>query len=135
MLTHEKRILASIIDIGVVFVLSLIAYIIFPKKIFDGTLIFFASYLVIGFLYMFISLILTKSKTVGLFYMKLQLLDDKWELPSFKVIVLRSLANGVLVLYLVNILYMLLNKTTDSLFDKLANSIVVQEKDNFNKNN
>ena len=135
MLTHEKRILASIIDIGIVFILSLIAYIIFPNKIFDGTLIFFISYLVIGFLYMFISLVCTKTKTVGLFYMKLQLLDDKWEIPSIKVIVLRSLANGVLVLYLVNILYMLLNKTTESLFDKLANSIVVAEKDTFNKNN
>lgn len=135
MLTHEKRILASIIDISVVFVLSILVYIIFPNKLFDGTLIFFLSYLVIGFLYMFICLTMTKTKTIGLFYMKLQLLDDKWEYPSLKVIVLRSLANGVLVLYVINALYMILNKTTDSLFDKLANSIVVQEMDIFNRNN
>ena len=133
MLTHEKRIIASFIDIGIVFGLSLILYILLPQKLFDGTLMFFMSYLVIGFLYMYMCLSLSKTKTVGLFYMKLQLLSNKWEVPSKKVIVLRSLANGVLVLHLINILYMLLNKTTDSFFDKLADSVVIQDSDDFTK--
>jgi uncharacterized RDD family membrane protein YckC len=138
MLTHEKRIIASIIDIGVVFIVSIILNIIIPNTIYNSNMTFLISYFIIGFLYMFLSLCISKDRTLGLAIMSLRLLSDKWVRIDIKVIAIRSLSNGVFVLHFINILYMLLNKTTDSLFDKLANSVVIKEEDAFNltqKNN
>ena len=132
MLTHEKRILASIIDIGVVFVLAIVFNIIIPNTIYNSHMTFLIVYFILGFLYMFLSLVITRDRTLGMSIMKLRLLSDKWVRADVKVVVIRSLANGLLVLYLINILYMLLNKTTDSLFDKLANSVVIKEEDAYN---
>ena len=129
MLTHEKRIIASAIDIAVVLVISLIVNILIPNTIYNSDITFSLAYFVIGFLYMFICLLVSKDRTIGLACMSLRLLSDKWVMADLKIITIRSLANGVLVLHLVNMFYMILNKTTDSFFDKLANSVVIKNSD------
>ena len=132
MLTHEKRIIASIIDIAIVLVISLVINIFIPTTVYNNNIIFLLTYFLVGFSYIFLSLTISKDRTIGLAIMSLRLLSDKWIRPNMKVIIIRSLTHGVLVLHLVNILYMLLNKTTDSLFDKLANSVVINDNDTYN---
>lgn len=132
MLTHEKRIIASAIDIGVVLIISLIINIIIPNTIYNSDITFFVAYFIIGFVYMFLCLFFSKDRTIGLYFVSLRLLSDKWTRPDMKVIIIRSLAHGVIVLHLINILYMLLNKTTDSFFDKLANSVIIKDSDAYN---
>lgn len=132
MLTHERRILAAIIDVGIVLILSLVINIFVPNNLFNNDLTFSAVYLVVGFLYMFLSLLITKDRTIGLYSMSLKMLAKDWDKPNMKIIILRSLANGVPVLYLVNILHMLLNKSDTTFFDELTNSVVVKTADGYN---
>ena len=132
MLTHEKRIIASMIDIGAVLLLSVIINIIVPNTIYNSDATFLLAYFLIGFSYMFFSLLISKDRSIGFYFTSLRLLSDKWTRPNMKVILIRSLAHGIPVLHLINIFYMLLNKTTDSFFDKLANSVVVQDSEGFN---
>ena len=132
MLTHEKRILASFIDISIVLVLSLLVNIFIPNTMFNSDLTFSILYLIIGFTYTFLCLIISKDRTIGLYSMSLRLLSDGWDKPSLKIITLRSLVHGVPVLYLVNILYMLLNKTDNTFFDELTGSFVAKTGDVYN---
>ena len=64
--------------------------------------------------------------------MSLRLLSNSWEKPSLKIITLRSLVHSIPVLYLVNVLYMLLNKTDNTFFDELTYSFVVKTGDVYN---
>ena len=132
MLTHEKRILATLIDIGIVLVLSLLVNIFIPNTVFNSDLTFLLLYLVFGFGYTFFCLLISKDRTVGLYSMSLRLLSNSWEKPSLKIITLRSLVHSIPVLYLVNVLYMLLNKTDNTFFDELTYSFVVKTGDVYN---
>ena len=129
MLTHEKRILATTIDVSIVLVFSLIVNIFVPNNMFSNDFSFAVIYLFSGFLYMFLSLIISKDKTIGLYSMSLKMLSRDWKKPTMKNIILRSLTNGVPVLYLVNILYMLLNKSETTFFDELTDSFIVKTGD------
>ena len=129
MLVHEKRFFATVIDIGIVLILSLLINLFIPSNVFNNVLIFTFIYFVVGFTYMFLNLLISKDRTIGLYVMALKLLGRDWGKPSTKVILLRSIVNSVLVLHLVNIFYILFNKTTDTLFDEVTDSFIVQTGD------
>jgi hypothetical protein len=57
------------------------------------------------------------------------MLSRDWEKPKMKNIILRSFVNGAPVLYLLNILYMLLNKSETTFFDELTDSFIVKTGD------
>lgn len=135
MLTHERRILASVIDVAVVLVISLLINLFIPNNIYTSDLTFYLVYMGVGFIYMFLSLLISKDSTIGLYSMSLKLLSTEFEKPNMKIIVLRSLANGIPALYLVNILHMLLNKTSETYFDILTNSVIVKTGATFNIEN
>jgi uncharacterized RDD family membrane protein YckC len=129
MLTHERRLLATIIDVSITLVLSLLLNIFIHKIIPDYILGFLIIYFFIGFIYMFLSLIISKDKTVGLYLVSLRMLDRDWSKPKIKTIIIRALLHGVPALYLVNILYMILYKTDVTLFDELSDSFIVKTGD------
>lgn len=135
MLNHERRFFASIIDIGIVLVISLLISIFVPNTIFTRDLTILTTYFVVAFIYMFLSLLITKDKTIGLYSMSLRLLGRDWEKPNFKIILLRSITHAIPVLYLVNILYMILYKTEETFFDELSDSFIVQTGDTFKVEN
>ena len=125
MLKHEKRFLATLIDIGIVLILSFAVYLFLPHFSFLNEYLFVLLYFVIGFIYTFLSLFLTRGYTIGLSSLSLKLLDKDWERVSKRNIVIRALSQAVPIMYLVNILYMLLNKTDVTFFDELTHSMVV----------
>lgn len=134
MLTHERRFLASVIDIGIVTIISIIIALLLPKTFLGIEIIFFLTYFVIGFIYMYLSLLFTKNRTIGIHMLSLKMLGDDWCDPDKKAILIRSLTNGVPVLYGVNILYMLLNRSDRTFFDELTNSFIVTVGDTYKIN-
>lgn len=131
MLTHERRLLASVIDIGIMLTVTLLVGLFIPKTIFTRDLTYSLIYFVVAFIYEFVSLFVTKDRTIGLYAMSLRLLGRDWDKPNIKSILIRSITHAVPILYIVNILYMLLNKTQDTFFDELSNSIIVQTGDSY----
>ena len=131
MLLHERRFLASLIDIGIVLLLSLIVNLFIPSVPFASNLIFFTIYFIIGFLYMFLSLLISKDSTIGLYSISVKLMGKDWEKPNIKMIFLRAITHAVPALYLVNILYMTLNKSTETLFDVISDSFMVKLGDTY----
>ena len=115
-------------------ILSLLLNLIIPTNLFNNSFLFTLIYFVVAFLYHFICLIITKNRTIGLYSMSLKLLDRDWNDPNSKVILLRSLINGALILHLVNVFYILFNKTTNTFFDEISESIVVKTSDSYQFN-
>lgn len=126
MLLHERRFLASLIDVGIVLVFSLLVSLFIPSYIYASDLIFLIIYFISGFLYMFISFLITKDSTIGLYLISLKLMGKDWQQPSIKTICLRAITHAVPALYLVNFLYMALNKSTETLFDAITDSFMVK---------
>lgn len=135
MLTHEKRILASIIDVGIVVILSLFINIFVSESIFNNEATFLIICSLVGFVYVFVSLLISKDRTIGLYSMSLRLLDRDWSRPDIKIVLLRSLTFGVLPLYIVNILYMILNKSETTFFDEISNSFIISSGDAYKIDN
>ena len=131
MLLHERRFLASLIDVGIVLLLSLIVMLFIPHFPYASDIIFFIIYFFIGFIYMFLSLLISKDSTIGLYSISLKLMGKDWEKPTIKSIFLRSITHAVPALYLVNLLYMLLNKNTETLFDAITDSFMVKLGDTY----
>jgi len=130
-LVHEKRFFASIIDVGIVLVISLILKLFIPAALFNNELIFLVLYLLVSFVYMSTCLLITKDKTIGLYSVSLRLLNKNWDKINKKVIFIRAISHGVPILYLVNILYMLLNKSENTFFDDLSDSMIIKTGDDF----
>ena len=129
MLTHEKRILAAVIDIGIVMVIALLINILLPTSIFSGDITFLIVYFIVGFIYTSLCLVISKDKTIGLYSMSLRLLGNDWGQPGKKVILLRSITFGVLAIHIINILYMVLNKSETTLFDEISDSFIISSGD------
>ena len=131
MLVHEKRFLASVIDVGVVSVVALILNFAIPVGILPKDFTFLIYFLLVNVLYMVISLMVSKDRTLGLYCMSLRLLSDKLDKASVKSIVIRSFVHGVLVLHVLNAFYMFLNKSDISFFDVISDTVIVKTGDTF----
>ena len=131
MLKHERRFLASLIDLFIVLTITLVINIFIPNGIFMRRYLFGLIYFLVGFIYMFLCLVISKNRTIGLYALSLKLLHKDWKNPTMKAIIIRGLVAGVPVLYLINILYMLINKSEITLFDELSDSFVVNTGDNY----
>ena len=134
MLLHEKRFFATVIDIGIVLVISLLINIFVPTNLFTNGLVFSIIYFIVGFVYTFLCLLISKDRTIGLYSMSLKLLNNDWSKPTSKSILLRSLTSGVLVLHFINMFYIILNKTTITLIDEISDSFVIKTGDVYNVN-
>ena len=134
MLVHEKRFFATVLDVSIVMVFALLLNLVMPTNLFNNSFLFSLIYFVVAFLYYFISLLITKNRTIGLRVMSLKLLDRQFNDPDSKIILLRSLTNGVLILHLINVFYILFNKTTSTLFDEISESVIVKTSDAYNFN-
>ena len=111
MLTHEKKFLSAIIDISVVFIVTFVIYLFIPKIDYAKSVTFFIIYAITAFLYFLIYLLISKDSTLGLKIMNLKMVSRDWSKPSKKSILLRSVSYMVPVLYLVNFLYIYINKS------------------------
>lgn len=134
MLTHERKFLAALIDIAVVLVATLVIYIFVPKLDNANAFLFSLIYFVVAFLYFFIYLLISKDTTLGLRIMELKILNKDWSKPSMRAIIIRSLAYGVFAIYLLNLLYLFMNKSEVTLFDELSDSFVAPVGDAYKVN-
>lgn len=134
MLVHEKRFFAAVIDVGIVLVLSMLIDIFIPNVFFGGSLVFLLIYFIVNFIYMGLCLLISKDKTIGLYSMSLKLLGKNWDKVNNKTIFIRLISHGIPVFYLVNILYMLLNKSQVTFFDELSDSFIVKTGDVYDNN-
>ena len=66
--------------------------------------------------------------------MELNILNKDWSKPSMKAIIIRSLAYGVFAIYLLNLLYLFMNKSEVTLFDELSDSFVAPVGDAYKVN-
>ena len=131
MLLHEKRFFAALIDVSIIGVFSLIINAFLPNIIFSRDLLFLLVYFGIAFIYMIVSFLITKNKTIGLYIMSLRVLGKDWDKVTFKSIFLRSITYAIPALYIVNILYMAIYRTDETFFDEVSDSIVVKEGDTY----
>jgi len=132
MLTHEKKFLAGIIDVSLVLIVTFIIYLFIPKIDYAKSAIFFMTYAFVAFLYFFIYLLISKDSTLGLKIMNLKVVDRDWSKPNIKSILLRSVSYMVPVLYLVNFLYIYINKGDSTFFDEISNSFIAPLGDTYN---
>jgi hypothetical protein len=56
--------------------------------------------------------------------MDLKLLNKDWSKPTIKSIIIRALSYSSIMMYLLNLLYLFLNKSEVGLFDELSDSFV-----------
>lgn len=124
MLTHERRFLAAIIDIAVILILTVMIYLFVPKLDYANSFLFGIIYALVAFLYFFIYLLISKDTTLGLKIMDLKLLNKDWSKPTIKSIIIRALSYSSIMMYLLNLLYLFLNKSEVGLFDELSDSFV-----------
>ena len=136
---HEKRFLATLIDFGVVILLSLLFGILFNMlfKInfasWDYYYIFVFN--ITMFLYQFLCVLLFKNRTLGLYLMSLKLLSNDWEKVNVKQNILRAVSISIPVLFIVNLLYMFVYRTKSiTLFDDISDTMVVNTGDNYHVN-
>jgi uncharacterized RDD family membrane protein YckC len=134
MLTHEKKFLAALIDIAVVLLLTLIVYIFVPKMDYANSFLFALMYAIVAFLYFFIYLMISKDTTLGLRIMDLKIVNKDWSKPTRKSIVIRSASYGLLVMYLLNFLYIFINKSEITLFDELSDTFIAPVGDAYKVN-
>lgn len=124
MLTHERKFLAALIDIAVVLVLTVILYLFVPKLDYANTFLFALIYAIVAFLYFFIFMLVSKDTTLGLKIMELKILNKDWSKPTIKSILIRSVSYTTIVIYVLNLLYLFINKSEVTLFDELSDSFV-----------
>ena len=124
MLTHERKFLAALIDIAVVLVLTVILYLFVPKLDYANTFLFALIYAIVAFLYFFIFMLVSKDTTLGLKIMELKILNKDWSKPTLKSILIRSVSYTTIVIYVLNLLYLFINKSEVTLFDELSDSFV-----------
>ena len=134
MLTHEKKFLAALIDIAVVLLLTLIVYIFVPKMDYANSFLFAFMYAIMAFLYFFIYLMISKDTTLGLRIMDLKIVNKDWSKPTTKSIIIRSASYGLLVMYLLNFLYVFINKSEITLFDELSDTFIAPVGDAYKVN-
>lgn len=132
MLTHEKKFLSAIIDISVVLIVTFVIYLFIPKIDYAKSVTFFIIYAITAFLYFLIYLLISKDSTLGLKIMNLKMVSRDWGKPSKKSILLRSVSYMVPVLYLVNFLYIYINKSDSTFFDEISDSFIAPLGDTYN---
>ena len=132
MLTHEKKFLSAIIDISVVLIVTFVIYLFIPKIDYAKSVTFFIIYAITAFLYFLIYLLISKDSTLGLKIMNLKMVSRDWSKPSKKSILLRSVSYMVPVLYLVNFLYIYINKSDSTFFDEISDSFIAPLGDTYN---
>ena len=132
MLTHEKKFLSAIIDISVVLIVTFVIYLFIPKIDYAKSVTFFIIYAITAFLYFLIYLLISKDSTLGLKIMNLKMVSRDWSKPSKKSILLRSVSYMAPVLYLVNFLYIYINKSDSTFFDEISDSFIAPLGDTYN---
>ena len=123
MMLHEKRFLATLIDGGLVvllsFVSSLLLNLVFDINFSSFDFYYLFMYTITMFVYQFLCILLFKNQTIGLYLMSLKVLSNDWEKVSVKQNLLRSITISIPVLFVINVLYMVVYKTkSTTLFDK-----------------
>lgn len=137
---HEKRFLATLIDAGIglllSFFLSLIFNMFFNIRFMNFDYYYGAVFVVTMFLYQFISMLLFKGQTLGLYFMSIKLLSNDWNKVSLKQNVLRSVSISIPILFVVNLFYMFIYRTKSAtLFDEISNTMIVNTGVNYQVNN
>lgn len=127
---HEKRFLATLIDAGIGFVLtflfSLLLNMFLDIEFMNFDYYYIIMFTITMFLYQFLSVLISKTHTLGLYLMSLKLLSNDWETVNIKQNVLRSISIAVPILFVINLLYMVLYKTKSStFFDDISSTMVV----------
>lgn len=133
---HEKRFLATLVDAGLGLAVSLLVSILLNLlfKISFKNFDYYYSFVffIVMFLYQTLCLVIFKNQTLGLYLMGIKLLSDDWELASIRQIILRAVAISIPVLFIVNIVYMFLYRTSSStIFDEISSTMVVNTGDNY----
>lgn len=136
---HEKRFLATVIDAGVGLMLSIFLSFLFNLLLDIRFMNFDYYYLIMFtftmFIYQFLSILLFKSHTLGLYLMGLKLLSIDWGKVSVKQNVLRSISISVPILFVINILYMFVYRTKScTMFDMISDTMVVNTGVNYQVN-
>ena len=66
--------------------------------------------------------------------MDLKIVNKDWSKPTRKSIVIRSASYGLLVMYLLNFLYIFINKSEITLFDELSDTFIAPVGDAYKVN-
>ena len=133
---HEKRFLATLIDMGFGIVLSmllsLLLNLLFKFEFMTWDYYYSIMFVITMFLYQFLSILISKNRTLGLYLMSLKILSNDWERVSVKQNILRAVSISIPILFIVNLLYMFNYKTkSTTLFDDISDTMVVHTGDNY----
>lgn len=136
---HEKRFLATLIDAGIgillSFFLSLLFNMFFNVKFMNFDYYYGIVFVITMFLYQFISMLLFKGQTLGLYLMSLKLLSNDWEKVSLKQNILRSVSISIPILFVINLLYMFIYRTkSTTLFDEISDTMIANTGVNYQVN-
>ena len=136
---HEKRFLATLIDLGVGIVLAilfgLLFNLLFKIEFMSWDYYYIIMFTFTMFFYQFLCILIFKSQTLGLHLMSLKLLSNDWEKVDVKQNILRSISISIPVLFFINLLYMFIYHTKNvTLFDEISNTMVVNTGDNYHVN-
>ena len=137
-LVHEKRFLATLIDAGIgmvlAFIVSILLNLLLDIRFTNFDYYYIIMFNITMFLYQFLCIIFSKNQTIGLYLVGLKLLSNDWEKVSLKQNMLRSLTISIPVLFVINLLYMVVYKTSFTLFDDISDTMVVNTGDNYHVN-
>lgn len=129
LMLHEKRLIATLIDAGIVLVLSLINLIffgpLFNMKFFSYDYFFLISFTLIMIFFQGLSLFFFRDKTLGLVIVGTRVVSKDLKILDIKQIILRAVSISIPILFVVNIAYVFINKNTKTIFDVISNSVVV----------
>lgn len=138
LMLHEKRLLATFIDAGLVGVISLLTSIYigpyFNLPFFSYDYFFLISFTLIMTAYQMLTLLIFKNKTLGMYLMGVRVLSEDWKNMNIKQIVLRSMSISIPILFVVNMAYVFINKNSKTIFDIISNSMVVNTGINYRAN-